>query len=253
MEQEEKKRPKATAELAKEYDALRKKMKECRKAGNKVPDELYKRMYEMWDQYDWLNIVFTDTETGKMGVKDVAGRILIPARYDEISCVASYTYAHTVAQAVKRDGKYGIVAADGSGKELSDFRFDDANWEVNTNLYFAQWDGDKEHYGFIDASGKVVCPNILTDFSEVDLNDIIFIESHGKQGVIDASTHLCVLPEYDDVESFVDDFIVFHKDGKEGYITNEGEFVTREQYEKDEKYDKVHFLNCMAKGCRRVK
>ena len=102
MAQEEKKRPKATAELAKEYDALRKKMKECRKAGNKVPDELYKRMYEMWDQYDWLNIVF-------------------------------------------------------------------------------------------------------------------------------------------------------HKDGKEGYITDEGEFVTKEQYEKDEKYDKVHFLNCMAKGCRRVK
>ena len=25
------------------------------------------------------------------------------------------------------------------------------------------------------------------------------------------------------MESFVDDFIVFHKDGKEGYITNEGE------------------------------
>ncbi len=89
MAQEEKKRPKATAELAKEYDALRKKMKECRKAGNKVPDELYKRMYEMWDQYDWLNIVFTDPETGKMGVKDVAGRILIPARYDDIQCVTS--------------------------------------------------------------------------------------------------------------------------------------------------------------------
>ena len=246
MAQNDKKLPKATAELAKEYDALVEKMKECWEAGNEPSDELYARKHELEDLYDWLNIVFTDPETGKMGVKDVAGRILIPARYDEISCVASYTYAHTVAQAVKRDGKYGIVAADGSGKELSDFRFDDANWEVNTGLYYARWDGDKEHYGFIDASGKVVCPNILTGFSDADINNIIFIESHGKHGVIDASTHLCVLPEYDDVEADPDDFIVFRKDGKEGYITDEGEFVTKEQYENEDEYGDKYYLNCMA-------
>lgn len=247
MEKQEKQLPKATAELAKEYDALMEQMKEIRNAGNEPAHEMYERRYELEDQYDWMNVVFTDPETGKKGVKDVAGHILIPARYDEISCVASYMYAHTVAQAVKRDGKYGIVAADGSGKELSDFRFDMACWEINTSLYFAQWDGDKEHYGFIDAHGDVVCPNILTGFSEAEINNIIFIESHGKYGVIDADTHLCVLPEYDDVESSPDDFIVFRKDGKEGYITDKGVFVTKEQYENEEdKYGNEYYLNCMA-------
>lgn len=247
MTQKENQLPKATAELAKEYEAVKDYLSSIDPTcpGDEV-NAASAREYELREQYDWLNVEFTDPETGKKGVKDVAGHILIPARYDEVLTLGSYMYRHTYPHVVKKDGKVGIVKADGSGEEISDFRFDDASWLLGTDLFVAKWDGDKEHCGFIDACGEVVCPNILTRFSPVDINHIVFTESDGKHGVVVANTHLCVLPEYDEVESSPDEFIVFRKGEQEGYISEEGEFVTKEQYEEDEKYDGVYFLNCMA-------
>ena len=62
-------------------------------------------------------------------------------------------------------------------------------------------------------------------------------------GVIDLDTYQCVLPEYDDLDADPGELIVFHKDGKEWYITDEGERITKEQYENDENYEDVYCLN----------
>ena len=246
MEKKEKQLPKATVELAKEYDALIEKWEELFDSIDELVDIIEDKLNHLSMEYDWSNVKFTDPETGKTGLKDVAGRILIPAQYDDVLTVGTYVFRHNSPHAVVKDGKVGIVMADGSGKELSDFCFDDLSWLHFSDLFVAKWDGDKEHFGFVDAHGDVVCPNILTGFSEAKINNIIFTESDGKYGVIDGRTHLCVFPEFDDVESSPDEYIVFRINGKEGYITDKGEFVTKEQVEKDERYDHVHFLHCMA-------
>lgn len=83
MEKEEKKQ-RATAELAKEYDELMARMETIDE--NDTSDEtgkFYDRLDELQSNYDWDNYAFTDPKTGKKGVKDITGRILIPARYDK--------------------------------------------------------------------------------------------------------------------------------------------------------------------------
>lgn len=232
MKKEEKMLPKATAENAKEYDEITKKVHEGEQS---CTDEEYKRLNELVESYDWFNLVFTDAETGKKGLKTVAGEVIVPAIYDDFSEVQSYLGApHHPAVAIK-DGKCGIVKADGSGNQLCEFKFDYIGSIPYCQLFVARWNGEKEHFGIISPNGTIICPNILTGYCE-QTNEIMPIKNGDKWGVIDLGTIQCVLPEYDDLDMDVDDPVVFIKDGQRGYITENGEFVTVEQYKKDEKY-----------------
>ena len=44
--------------------------------------ELEKRITELHDSYDWNNYEFTDPTTGKKGLKDITGFVIIPPCYD---------------------------------------------------------------------------------------------------------------------------------------------------------------------------
>jgi len=234
MKKEEKMKPKATAELAKEYDELNKMVCEGKGDG--------KKLNELMENYDWFNVVFTDAETGKKGLKTVADEVIVPAIYDDFDEVQSYLYApHHPAVAIK-DGKYGIVKADGSGEQLCEFKFDYIGSIPFCQLFVARWDGVKEKIGIISPNGTVICPNVLTGYCE-QTNEILPIKNGDKWGVIDLGNLQCVLPEYDDLEMDVEADVVFVKDGKRGYITEDGEFVTVEQYEKDGKYIDVPVIS----------
>lgn len=247
MNKMEKKLPRATAEQVRKYNELVAKINAIDPMQRHILAlDLDNERYALENAFDWSNYEFTDPISGKKGVMDVAGKILIPARYDDLTMLGDYIYMHTFPQAVVKNGKFGIVAADGSGKELSDFRFDFLCWQYATDLFMASWDGDKKHYGFVDILGHVVCPNVLTSNDGMPLNDVMVIERDGKYGMIDVKSHQTVLPEYDAIDVEPEEYVVFHKDGKEGYITDRGEFVSIEQYDEDEegKYDDVYFLNC---------
>ena len=236
-------RPKATLEVVKEYDEI------IRVFDTLNYDDDYEqisilenRINELEETYDWLNITFADSSTGKKGMKDVSGKIVVPAAYDDFAECRSYLHSpHSPVIAIK-DGKFGIVKGDGSGQELCVFKFDWIESVRFTSLYFARWDGVKDRYGIIAANGNVICPNVLTSYYE-PFNDILIIKSEKKLGVIDLDTYQCVLPEYDDLDADPDELIVFHKDGKEWYITDEGERITKEQYENDENYADAYCLN----------
>lgn len=242
MEMNEKK-PKATAELAKEYDELMARLETI--DVNNTSDstgKLYDRLDELQSNYDWDNYAFTDPETGKKGVKDITGRILIPARYDKLTYLGSYLFHHTVPQAVVKDGMFGIVAADGSGKELSDFRFKALVVDWFTGLYWAKW-GKSDRLGLVTPKGEVFIPNILTKTYE-PWNDFMLLESDGKFGALDVSTLNFVLPTFDKVDDTPDQNVIFYKDGVEGYVVEEtGEFITKKQFEEDEQYIDAYLFN----------
>lgn len=237
MERDEKMVPKATAEIAKEYDELNKKV-----YNGDSSDEEGKRLNELIMGYDWYNVVFTDEKTGKKGLRTVAGEVIVPAIYDDFNEVQSYLYApHHPAVAIK-DGKCGLVKADGSGEVLCGFKFDRIFSIPYCQLFIARWDGVKDRFGIISPNGTVICPNILTAYGETT-NGVMPIQSGEKWGVIDLNTIQCVTPEYDDLEIDAEDPVVFIKDGQRGYITEDGEFVTVEQYEKDENYIDVPIIS----------
>ena len=227
---------KATAEQAKEYDELMNKVR-----AGKDDEATIARINELEQQYDWFNVEFVDPATGKKGMKDVADTVVAPALYDGFAEYRSYICSPHARVIAIKDNKYGIIAGDGSGKELCPFKYENIQSIPFTSLFLACWNGDMKHFGVIAVNGDVVCPNILTAYDDV-FNDILPIGSDGKYGVIDIDTYQCVLPEYDDLDMDVEGDVVFYKDGQKGYVTEEGEFITVEQYENDDKYIDVSLV-----------
>jgi len=235
----------ATVEQVKEYEELNERLDrmDFQLVPNAEARAIMKRLDALKTGYDWANYVFTDPETGKKGIKDVAGNILVPAQYDGFTSPGSYLWCHTQPQVALKDGMYGIVAADGTGKELSDFRFDFLLLDYYTSLYIAYWDGNKEKFGFVTHEGVLFIPNVLTKAHE-PWNDFMLLEGDGKFGALDVRTFEFVLPTYDKVDYTPDEDVVFYKDGVEGYIVEEtGEFITKEQYQNDDQYIDAYLYN----------
>lgn len=243
METKNNQLPKATAEIVKEYDELKQKMDGLDPSwSDDEVNAVSNRLYELKENYDWFNIEFTDPATGKMGLKTVAGEVIVPPLYDGFVELQSYVFTPHYPAIAIMDGKCGIVKGDGSGQQLCEFKFDHIQSHPGCSLFIARWGEEKKRFGIIAANGEVICPNILTNV-DIPVNSIMTIESDGKHGVVDIDTYQCVLPEYDELEMDAEDYITFVKGSLRGYITEEkGEFVPVEQYETDENYIDVPVL-----------
>ena len=154
MKEKEMMLPRATAELAEEYSELLEKYADY---DYSLTDdervEIENRLSELYGGYDWSNYEFTDPETGKKGVKDTTGKILVPACYDGFSFMGTYQMGHDLPKAALKDGKYGFVAGDGSGKELTDFVYNSLEWDPKTCLFKATWGDDDEQSGYVTPHG----------------------------------------------------------------------------------------------------
>ena len=234
-------RPKATKEQLREYHELNNKLDSLASSGSeKEANAIAEKLNKLEHEYDWFNTEFTDPATGKKGMKNVADELVAPALYDDFKEYNSYLFAsHNPVIAVK-DGKCGIIAGDGSGNVLCAFEYDEIQSMPFSPLYL-YGKGDKEHFGIITVRGDVICPNILTAYNDV-VNGIVATKGDEKYGAVDIETYQCVLPEYDAVEVETEGNVLFYKNGQKGYVTVEGEFITLEQYENDDKYSDADFL-----------
>ena len=149
--------PRANAELAAEYSTLMEKYEDYDfTLSYKESQELEKRITELHDSYDWNNYEFTDPATGKKGVKDVTGQILVPANYDGFTFIGSYQLGHDLPKAAIKDGKHGFVTGDGSGKELTPFKYNSLDWDPQSCLFRATWGDNSENSGFVTPHGLLV-------------------------------------------------------------------------------------------------
>ena len=67
--------PRATAEMAQRYNEMLKI--DLTELNSDQLAALNEEYADMEENYDWYNYEFTDPTTGKVGVKDVAGNILV--------------------------------------------------------------------------------------------------------------------------------------------------------------------------------
>ena len=115
--------PKATLEIAREYEELTRLFRNDPNINEREDiDELNSRFSRLLFGYDWLNYEFLDPVTGKKGMKDITGTEIIPPRYDGFLEFNSYLQSPHAPVRAFVDGKYGLVAADGSGKVLLQFK-----------------------------------------------------------------------------------------------------------------------------------
>jgi hypothetical protein len=227
--------PRPTVELLNQFDLLREKLTDTQLSDDDC-DEVMGQINDLLDAYDWTNYEFIDPATGLRGVKNPVGEVLVPAAYDFFNFMGDHFTFRLSHMAAEKDGKYGIVAADGTGRVICDFRFDYLIWDPFIHLYKGFWDGVKKRFGLVTPEGEVLIPNILTK-GYLPWNSFVCIESDGKFGAFDIDTRQFVLPEYDGIASEPEENVLFVKDGIEGYVIEEtGEFVPKDQFENDDKY-----------------
>ena len=68
--------PRPTVEQLNEFDQLKAKLRDSELQGADY-DEVVAKSNELISSYDWNNYEFTDPATGKKGVKNAAGQILL--------------------------------------------------------------------------------------------------------------------------------------------------------------------------------
>jgi hypothetical protein len=227
--------PRPTVELLNQFDLLREKLTDTQLSDDDC-DEVMGQINDLLDAYDWTNYEFIDPATGLRGVKNPVGEVLVPAAYDFFNFMGDHFTFRLSHMAAEKDGKYGIVAADGTGRVISDFHFDYLIWDPFIHLYKGFWDGVKEKFGLVTPEGEVLIPNILTR-GYLPWNSFVCLEADGKFGAFDIDTRQFVLPEYDGIASEPEENVLFVKDGIEGYVIEEtGEFVPKDQFENDDKY-----------------
>lgn len=227
------KSPKATKELAEHLDFLNAEMDRLKQEdtsdAEKQLQQLGEERHNLIFDYDWYDEVFE--ENGKMGLKDVKGDIVVPAIYDDFSVVPSYVYRSISAVAIL-DGKMGMVACDGKGTPRSAFEFTSMEYIPFTAVVAVTKAGDNEHFALM-MMGTVLTPFELTKYYSPYNGCFIVCGDNNKKGLFDFEHLIYIAPEYDDVYGgcIGEDFI-FVKDGKEGWVTLDKRFISKEEFDK---------------------
>ena len=189
---------------------------------------------QMAEHYDWDNQVFTDEKTGKKGLRGVDGTVLVPALYDEFPMVGSYRLFHKRPHVARLGDKYGIVAADGTGKPLTAFIYDSLEWDYLSPLYIAQWGGEKDLKGLIFEDGQVLVPCVIKKLY-ARWNNLCCYDGEKRMGIIDLYRMKCTAPLFDTIDMEPDTGLVtVVKDGVDGVLNDTTlQFVPMSNYDEE--------------------
>lgn len=189
---------------------------------------------QMAEHYDWDNQVFTDEKTGKKGLRDVEGTVLVPALYDDFTEIGSCRLFHKRPHVVQQGDKYGIVAADGTGKPLTAFIYDYLTWDYLSPLYKAWWGGSIELQGLIFEDGQVLLPCCIKTLHQ-PWNNIYCYDGKELMGLIDLNTMQATMPLFKSIDLDPETGLVtVKKDGVTGVLTVKGlQFVPMSEYDEE--------------------
>jgi hypothetical protein len=147
----------ATKEIAVRIDEIQGKLNA---GGNGHQTKaLYDELKMLLDKYNTFDIVFE--ENGKKGLKDIAGRVRVPALYEDFAETYSYHWGRSMPVAARNaEGKYALVAADGAGTPLCDFEYDYISYLRATNSHYmcVKKSGDGVLKGILDGKGRLIVP-----------------------------------------------------------------------------------------------
>lgn len=187
--------------------------------------------YRLMESYDLFDQVFD--EGGKKGVRNVAGKILVPALYKDFSETYAYKSSGYVmpVPACDFNDKYAIVNCDGNGTPLCSFEYDMIKFMFGSCTLYKCWKrvGDKYLTGVIDGEGNLLVPCEMDEVYAIS-NSIAVIEKDGKFGGL-TTFNSYIEPLYDEIEER-DGFLTACKDGKWGYISSKGEFIDENDEER---------------------
>ena len=161
--------------------------------------------------YDWDDEEIEVDD--KVGMKDFLGNVILEPVWDEILMRLDYHAHKDNPFAVKRDGLWGLVSADGTNTIVCEPQYDYLLFtlgsrsglsEKNQDFYIVKKNGK---YGLLLPDGKEHVPCIMDKIRYEFQTLAIF--NKGKIGFIASNlSHTVVMPEYDYIDFGTDDFLM---------------------------------------------
>ena len=218
----------ATLDVVKRVDYIAEKLARIHdgeeRATRKEIDALYKEYDAIREAYDLFDQLFE--KDGKVGLCNVAGKVLVPAMYKDFSETYVYRrYGYVMpVPACNFIDKYALVKCDGKGTPLCGFEYEMIKFMFGSCALYRCWKkvGNKLLAGVMDCDGNMLVPCEMDVIYAVS-NNIAVIEKDGKFGGI-TMDNFYLEPVYDEVED-KDGYLYVCKEGIWGYISRKGEFI----------------------------
>lgn len=195
------------------------------KAVNEKNEQLftdYSEGVEAIQNYDSQNNLWYEKtclkvkKSGKYGLIDFSGKILLPAEYDEITPVIGVENSLIT----KKDGKYGLVSSTGSIIINNEYEQISALTKNYEDGYIVK--NSEGKIGVIGANKKIALPIEYDDIKPVYANSKYIAKADGKWQIVDTQNNTKENFEYDDVAGIDNENIIVIKDNKYGVISYTG-------------------------------
>ena len=189
---------------------------------------LYNEFCSIRQEYETHDVVVEDD--GKLGIMDIAGRLIVPPIYKDFSETYSYDIntKKRPIPACNFDNKYALVAADGKGTPLCGFEYDMIHFmQCSYNLYRCiKKVAGEDIYGVLDDKGHLIVPCEMDMVNPIS-NNYACLFKGDKMGamMIDGSYFE---PVYDDIYE-KEGFLWAAIGAKIGYLNRKGEIVAAEE------------------------
>ena len=206
------------------------------KEGKETPElfSLEAQNAELNEKYDFFDREFE--ENGLVGLKDITGKIIVPALFKSIPTRFIYDdFRNFPVIAENSENKYALIRTDGTGEAVTPFMYEDIRYVEQSSLFEAKINGK---YGLINAAGEKLTP-FEWDLCYVPFNGIYTLQDGDKYGVYTAFG-LYVKPIYDEIEDDENENLHVRKGDTWGYLDEDGNFIDEKN---QEKLDETWVLN----------
>lgn len=178
----------------------------------------YNTEYDLFDQ--------TFEKEGKVGIKDINGKTIVPALYKGYPELYSYTTKRYEAiPAIDFNDKCGLIESNGSGKALTPFEYDMVLAKENTPFYCCfKKRGDKILCGLLGRQGEILIPCEM-DIIYKDRYSTLSFCKDGKYGLLNGDGAYYA-PIYDDISINDEGFINIKIGKKWGHMSEDGGFIS---------------------------
>lgn len=220
----------ATIETVEKVEKLQSLIQECITSSNYDAIGNYsEELQSLLEEYDFYDQTFE--VDGKVGLKDVKGKVLVPALYKDFPERYRFLFMRQRPIPVMGDNdKYALVSTDGTNTVLTPFEYDMLHHKECTSYYVCnKRNGDKVLAGLLGVTGEVLVPCEMDIFYGT-CNGIEVFRKDDKYGLY-AIDGTYMPPMYDDVELQDDGYVKIKVGDKWGYLGSRCEFVAEDSEE----------------------
>lgn len=228
-EDDEQKRPRPTREQWNRFNELNAMSHEC--SSEEQMNAWVGEVNSLIGACNWYTEVFE--ENGKKGMKNAVGDVIIPAAYDEFDFTYSHHFFEFPAIPALKNGKFGLVATDGSGQELTPFEYDWMDLYEFAPGYLVCKDRASKTFGIVTFKGKEVVPCNIEEIMAGLCGRIFYFRVGEHWGLWHTDEWKVFQPIYDKIEpTDMNEAVRFTLNGVPGYVKVDDEsFIPESQKE----------------------